>query len=157
MTTLTEQVSIIRAKSPLSIAGIHYSLISTARTLAIHRRGAAAAATSMAVAAAAPAVASLRSRRTANFLFESELRRSDRIGAARATLRRLVASLLYWLPPGESGGGGEWFGAAAGAGGAGGCRPPGYGKLPRPVMGHEKTALVQFQVNTARARHRKGW
>lgn len=60
-----------------------------------------------------------------------ELRRSDKVQEARATLRRLIASLLFWLPFEETGKA---------------HRSPGFGKLPRAITGHEKTALRQFQV-----------
>lgn len=103
-----------------------------------------------------PAASSLlRSRRLAEYLYETELRRSGTAERASSGVRRLLASLFFWLPLplqspssslspaaalGEDGGGGGGVTSAA-------PRPPGYGKLPRPVSGHEKTALSQFQAN----------
>lgn len=167
--TVADHVSVIRSsQGPLGLAGCHAYVIAAARALVTHRREAAAASSASSSSspassgassgsAAAPAAAEvpaasslLRSRRLAEFLYETELRRCGRADKARATVRRLMASLLFWVPlppppllptsaPGEDGGVG------------GGApppvpRPPGYGKLPRPVAGHEKTALSQFQV-----------
>lgn len=80
-------------------------------------------------------------RRTA----QVELRRSGVVGTAKSTLRRTLASLLFWLPPAERTAAGGSRSGGVGGGGAN-PRPPGYGKLPRSIVGHEKTALSQFQV-----------
>lgn len=164
---VSDHVSIIRSsQGPLGIAGCHSYVIAAARALVVHRREAAAAAASSsqastlsgansagaaaAVAPGVPAASSLlRSRRLAEFLYEAELRRSGRAEQAKSKVRRLLASLLFWMPlpqqlltPAVSGeDGGAWVGAASPA-----PRPPGYGRLPRPVAGHERTALSQFQV-----------
>ena len=165
--TVADHVSVIRSsQGPLGLAGCHACVIAAARALVAHRREAAASSSSSsppppassgassgsagatAGAAEVPAASSLlRSRRLAEFLYETELRRCGRAEKARSTVRRLVASLLFWVPlppPLPSTVSGE----DAGAGGAAPPvpRPPGYGKLPRPVAGHEKTALSQFQV-----------
>lgn len=166
---VADHVSVIRSsQGPLGLAGCHFHVIAAARALVVYRReasaassslslspsssgaasagaaSAAAAATAGAGATEVPAASSLlRSRRLAEFLYEAELRRSGRTDKARSTVRRLLASLLFWAPlpvaPEEDGG-------AGGAAGPTPPRPPGYGKLPRPVAGHEKTALSQFQV-----------
>lgn len=149
MSTLAEQVSAIRENQPLGIAGIHFSIITIARALIVCRREAAASTANSTTARPPPTAGSMQPRRLDEFLYEVELRRSDRVGTARATLRRLTASLLFWLPP-DNGRGARFGGEADGPGGGGGIghRPPGYGRLPRPVVGHEKTALSQFQVKT---------
>lgn len=159
--TVADHVSVIRSsQGPLGLAGCHSYVITAVRALIACRREAAAlspasssrASSKSAAATAAaevPAASSLlRPRRLAEFLYETELRRCGRAEKARSTVRRLVASLLFWMPlpppllpavpAGEDGGGGA-VGAAV-------PRPPGYGKLPRPIAGHEKTALRQFQV-----------
>ena len=163
MRALTEQVSVIRSRQgPLGVAGCHARVIAAARALVSHRREAAAAASSSsskaaaAAAAASPAGAAtavpaasslLRSRRLAEFLYEAELRRCGRPEKAGSSIRRLLASLLFWMPRAMSPA--EEDGSAPAGGGAASstpARPPGFGKLPRPVAGHEKTALSQFQV-----------
>lgn len=142
MTTVPEHVSIIRANQPLGVAGIHYTITSTVRALLAFRREAAMAATTQA-ATAAPTVGSLSRRRLEEFLYELELRRSGTVGVARAALRRLVASLLYWMPLPVDGGSGR---TSTNGGGGVTPRPPAYGKLPRTMAGHETTAFTQFQA-----------
>lgn len=157
---MADHVSVIRSsQGPLGLAGCQAHVIAAARALINSRREAAASSSSPASSSSGatsasagatevPAASSLlRSRRLAEFLYETELRRSGRVETARSTVRRLMASLLFWMPlppptlpavPGEDG--------AAGGAATATPRPPGYGKLPRPVAGHEKTALGQFQV-----------
>lgn len=161
MKSLVDQVGVIRSsQGVLGIAGCHSCVITAARALVAYQREAAAGgATSpsyRAVAAAetVPAASSLlRPRRLGQFLYETELRRSGRVGRARSAVRRLVASLLFWLPPPPLLSSPRARQLAASAEEAGmtapaqpTSRPPGYGHLPRSVAGHEKTALNQFQV-----------
>lgn len=176
MQSSVDQVSAVRSSqgAVLGVAGCHSWVISAARTLLVYGREAAVSSSSSSLggggAAAAtaevPAASSLlRSRRLADFLYEMELRRSGRVGEARSAVRRLLASLLFWLPPsspplprsslmsveeaGVGDGGRAEVGSASAVTAAASAptpRPPGYGKLPRPVAGHEKTALGQFQV-----------
>ncbi|CAM9317290.1 unnamed protein product, partial [Ectocarpus sp. 8 AP-2014] len=160
MKSLVDQVGVIRSsQGVLGIAGCHSCVIAAARALVAYRREAAAGgATSpsyraAAAAATVPAASSLlRPRRLGQFLYETELRRSGRVGRARSAVRRLVASLLFWLPPPPSLSSPQARQLAASAEEAGvtapaqpTSRPPGYGHLPRSVAGHEKTALKQFQ------------
>ncbi|CAM9234871.1 unnamed protein product, partial [Hapterophycus canaliculatus] len=169
MQSQADQVSAIRSSqgAVLGVAGCHFWVISAARALLGCRREAAVSSSSpppssspsssggggaAATTAGVPAASSmLRSRRLAEFLYEMELRRSGRVAEARSAVRRLLASLLFWLPPSPpplprsslmSAGAAA---PAAAAASAATPRPPGYGKLPRPVAGHEKTALSQFQ------------
>ncbi|CAB1098948.1 unnamed protein product [Ectocarpus sp. CCAP 1310/34] len=146
MKSLVDQVGVIRSsQGVLGIAGCHSCVIAAARALVAYRReaaaGGAASPSYRAVAAAAtvPAASSLlRPRRLGQFLYETELRRSGRVGRARSAVRRLVASLLFWLPPPPPLSSPRARQLAASAEEAGVTvpaqptfRPPGYGHLPR--------------------------
>lgn len=151
ISSVTEQLNVIRGKPPSGIAEIHFSIVSAARLLVIYRREAATLAVRSMAATAAPAVGSMRSKRMAEFIYEIELRRSKTVGTARSTLRRLLASLLFWLSS-EEDSAEKKSRKAPGGGGIGlqHHRPHVYGKPPRLIAEHEKTALRQFQVTAQR-------
>ncbi|CAM9875144.1 unnamed protein product, partial [Discosporangium mesarthrocarpum] len=98
-----------------------------------------------AVDATAAASTTAVRRNFAQFLYELELQRATGRHKAVVRLRRLVASLLFWLPRTGCEDGSK------GVEGRGGKAGP--WKLPRELGGHEKTALAQFQVMFGFAQH----
>ncbi|CAM9671163.1 unnamed protein product, partial [Choristocarpus tenellus] len=136
-----EQPIMMRGSLLLGVAGIHEALVHAVRCL-IHSRRETAFRVGTAAAVAASS-GTIVHRRFNEFVFEVELQRSGGIQLALSRLRRLLESILFWMPlhereREEDANGGEGNGKRR--------RGKLAGNLPRELAGHEKSALSQFQV-----------